>query len=166
MGIEQLFPVYLRRPRLKEADDRADHFWEFGGFECTGCHARHIRAEAGSVKTEASQRKVPLHPQVIDEGFLGFVESIKEGPLFYDRRRRKPGAKKPAQKIVAKNVAAWVHRLGLDVGLQHRKGPSHAWRHLFRTTARELGIEEEVIEAIIGHAAKTVGRAGCVACDG
>ena len=56
---------------------RPDHFWEFGSFVCTGCHARHIRAEAGSVKTEASQ------PQVIDEGFLGFVESIKEGPLFY-----------------------------------------------------------------------------------
>ena len=165
MGIEQNFLFICAVRDLRKPMIGPIIFGSLAASNARGA-ARHIRAEAGSVKTEDSQRKVPLHPQVIDEGFFGFVESIKEGPLFYDRRRRKPGAKKPAQKIVAKNVAAWVHRLELDVGLQHRKGPSHAWRHLFHATARELGIEEEVIEAIIGHAAKTVGRAGCVACDG
>jgi len=118
----------------------------------------YFRPEAGSLKNPTSERRVPLHPHVLKAGFLDFVERSGKGPLFYDPRRRRPGAKKPQPKIVAKNVARWVHTLGIEVGLQFRKAPNHAWRHLFRTMARDVGIEESVVDAILGHAPKSVGR--------
>jgi hypothetical protein len=36
-----LFIIFLRRPRDKK-DSRADPFWEFGSFGCTGCHSRNL----------------------------------------------------------------------------------------------------------------------------
>lgn len=117
-----------------------------------------IKAEAGSLKTQSSERQVPLHPHVIEAGFLDFVRSRKSGPLFFDPTRRRKEAARPQQKIVAKNVAAWVHSLGLEVGRQHRKDPNHAWRHLFRTLATEVGVASNVISAIQGHAPGSVGE--------
>jgi hypothetical protein len=101
---------------------------------------------------------VPLHPHVLEEGFSEFAQRKGNGPLFFDPRKRKPGAKKPSPKIVAKNVARWVHTLGIEVGRRHRKDPNHAWRHLFRTLARDVGIEESVVSAIHGHAPANVGQ--------
>ena len=65
----------------------------------------HFRAVAGGLKNPASERKVPLHPHVIEAGFIEFVGRSGRGPLFYDPKRRRPEAKKPQPKIVAKNVA-------------------------------------------------------------
>jgi integrase len=110
------------------------------------------------MKTVGAERKVPLHPLVQNLGLLEFVKARPPGPLFFDARKRRPGAKKPQSKIVAKNVAGWVHTLGIDVGVRHRKAPNHAWRHFFRTSARDVGIEESVADAILGHAAGIVGR--------
>ena len=124
----------------------------------SGIWFMHFRPEAGSLKNLGSERKVPLHPHVLEAGFLDFVERREKGPLFFDLTRRQPGAKKPQPKIVAKNVARWVHTLGIEVGLKFRKAPNHAWRHLFRTLARDVGIEESVTDAILGHAASSVGR--------
>src|ERR1700730_4064104 len=46
------------------------------------------RGEDGSLNTEGSERKVPLHPAIIAEGFLDYVRSLpKNGPLFYRRSR-------------------------------------------------------------------------------
>ena len=39
--IARIFIVALRRPRAK-GDGRADPFWEFGSFGCTGCHAKNL----------------------------------------------------------------------------------------------------------------------------
>jgi integrase len=118
----------------------------------------HLRPEAGAMKTASSERKVPLHPIVQDLGFLDFVKERGAGPLFFDPSKRRAGAKKPQPKIVAKNVARWVHGLNIDVGLRVRKAPNHAWRHFFRTSARDVGIEESVTDAILGHAPGSVGR--------
>ena len=118
----------------------------------------HFRAEAGGLKNPSSERKVPLHPYVIEAGFTDFVDHCAQGPLFYEAKRRHPGAKKPQPKIVAKSVARWVHTLGISVGRRFRKDPNHAWRHLFRTLARDASIEESVVNAIQGHAAATVGQ--------
>lgn len=117
-----------------------------------------IKADAGSLKTHSAERQVPLHPHVLAIGFLDFVRGRRSGPLFFDPKRRRNEAARPQQKIVAKNVAAWVHRLGLDVGRQHRKDPNHAWRHLFRTLATEAGVPSNVIASIQGHAPGSVGE--------
>lgn len=123
-----------------------------------GVWVMRIRAAAGSVKNVNAERDVPLHPRVVDAGFIGFAGK-RTGPLFFDPARRRPGAKKPQPKIVAKNVAAWVHRLDVKVGrAEHRKDPNHAWRHLFKTLGRDAGVEDSVLYAITGNGPPTVGR--------
>jgi integrase len=123
-----------------------------------GIPAVRITAGAGSVKNAGSERVVPLHPAVLAEGFLEFVGD-RRGPLFFSAERRKTDAKKPSHKIVAKNVAVWVQGLGLEVGRAHRKDPSHAWRHRFKTLARAAGINDSVADAIVGHAPDSVAKA-------
>jgi integrase len=126
--------------------------------EVDGVWVARIRAEAGSVKNVNAERDVPLHPQLVDAGFVDFVHG-RAGPLFFDPARRRTGAKKPQPKIVAKNVAAWVHRLHVNVGrAEHRKDPNHGWRHLFKTLGRDAGVEDSVLDAITGNGPPTVGR--------
>ncbi|HZH52719.1 MAG TPA: DUF6538 domain-containing protein [Microvirga sp.] len=125
-----------------------------------GVWVMHISAESGSLKNENSERTVPLHPAVLQAGFIEFAKRKGAGPLFFDPKRRKAGAKKPPAKIVAKNVASWVHKLGIEVGRKkHRKDPNHGWRHLFKTLGREAGIQDSVLDAITGNAPPTVGQA-------
>lgn len=92
------------------------------------------------------------------EAFVDFVKSRGSGPLFYDPAKRRAGARKPQAKIVAKRVANWVHTLGLKVGKGDRKAPNHAWRHFFRTLARDAKVADSVASAILGHRPATVGE--------
>jgi integrase len=45
-----------------------------------------LTPEAGSIKSDEF-RIVPLHPHLIEQGFLEFVKNAGQGPLFYDRAR-------------------------------------------------------------------------------
>jgi hypothetical protein len=40
-----------------------------------------------------------------------------------------------------------------------RVAPDHGWQHTFKTVGREAGIEDNVLDAICGHAPKSIGGA-------
>lgn len=102
------------------------------------------------VKTTSGDRRVPLHPEVIGQGFLEFVAGRGDGPLFFDPEKRK--TKRP-HKVLTKDLATWVRNLDLDVGRRGpRKDPNHAWRHWFVTVLRSHLVPDYVIRAIVGHA--------------
>lgn len=112
-----------------------------------------ITPDAGSTKT-GGYRDVPLHRQLVEFGFLDFVTTCNGGPLFY--RERAVSSREHPSKEVSKRLAAWVRSLGvvsLDVD------PAHGWRHRFKTTARDVGIDPRVIDAIQGHSPRTSGEA-------
>ncbi len=110
-----------------------------------------ITPEAGTVKA-GGYRDVPLHQQVIDLGFLDYVESAKDGPIFYRSGKRATTAM-PA-RTVAGRVSQWLQ--GLEI-VPAGVSPNHGWRHRFKTVGRELGISDRVLDAIQGHASKTAG---------
>ena len=96
-----------------------------------------LTPEAGSVKTGA-YRDVPLHPALIDAGILAFVAKHKgKGSLF------------PSNS--AQRVARFVKRV-LDLPAGRGLSPNHAWRHRFKTIAREAGLDLRAADAIQGHA--------------
>jgi integrase len=113
----------------------------------------HITPEAGSTKTNKA-RTVPIHEDLIDQGFLGFVEG-KQGPLFYDPLGRRKEGGRPQYKKAGMKLAEWVRSLGIEPGV----APNHGWRHTFKTIAREVGIPEAAADYIQGHATKSQGRA-------
>lgn len=113
-----------------------------------GIHFLRITPDAGSVKSRV-YRDVPLHPQLIEEGFLDFVKHAKAEPLFYsDTADMK---KRPAE-VSSGRLSTWLKSSKLTpAGVQ----PNHAWRHRFKTLTIDLALDPRVVEAIQGHAGRT-----------
>lgn len=108
----------------------------------------HITPEAGSVKSK-KYRDVPLHQQLIDIGFLKFVELSPDGPLFHSPEA--DPKKLPAQAVSGR-VGKWLQAEKLiPEGLQ----PNHGWRHRFKTLSREAGLDPHVVDSIQGHTGRT-----------
>ncbi|KUM25638.1 hypothetical protein AU467_25310 [Mesorhizobium loti] len=108
-----------------------------------------ITPAAGTVKA-GGYRDVPLHPQLIEMGFMAFVEDAPNGPLFHSGL--KDGV--TAARTVAGRVSQWLQSLEV---IPDGVSPNHGWRHRFKTVGRELGISDRVLDAIQGHAGKTAG---------
>ncbi|WP_165456268.1 DUF6538 domain-containing protein [Paracoccus sediminis] len=99
-----------------------------------------ITPEAGSVKT-GSHRIVPLHPQLVREGFVRMAEAMPSGPLFHA-----PGK---SAKTTSGRIGGWVrdHAKVTDPALQ----PNHAWRHRLKTLSRDHDIAGEWADHLQGH---------------
>ena len=108
-----------------------------------------ITPDAGSIKT-GGYRDAPLHPQVIDEGFIEFAEAANPGPIFHGGINPEDYSRKA--KRIANQVAEWLSKSDLT---PEELQPNHAWRHRFKTQCRQLGISDRVVDAIQGHAGKT-----------
>lgn len=114
-------------------------------------HVMRITPAAGTVKA-GGYRDVPLHLQLIDLGFMKFVEAAADGPLFYPQKKGKDPL--TAAQTIAGRVSKWLQ--SLDV-IPEGVSPNHGWRHRFKTVGREQGISDRTLDAIQGHASKTAG---------
>jgi integrase len=103
--------------------------------------------EGGSIKNPESERLVPIHSKLIEDGFLDFVKARGEGPLFYQRTSGDP-KRKHASKGLSNRLAAWIRENGFT---DPRKAPNHALRHWFKSETARLGIPDSVADAIQGH---------------
>ena len=123
-------------------------------------YAIRITPEAGTVKTSAA-RVVPLHQDLVKQGFVKFVETSGNGPLFYSSssaRRETDDLTKPVRSRAVKTrerLAAWVRKLGVT---DPNVSPNHGWRHTFKQIADRQGIGERMSDYITGHKQLTVGR--------
>jgi integrase len=110
-----------------------------------------ITPEAGAVKNKEA-RIVPLHPHLIQQGFLVFIDEANPGPLFYSAEAK---AAQPWE-VISGRIGEWVRK---DVGITDRAiRPNHAWRHRFRTVCDDVGIEQKYVNAICGHAPGSEGE--------
>ncbi|WP_304306663.1 site-specific integrase [Pseudacidovorax intermedius] len=99
------------------------------------------------VKTAGSRRAIPLHSDLMNRGFLDYVKSVPtDGPLFPKLKAN------PAGFYGANFGKRWAAYLRDVVGLQSPASPAHGFRHAFKTLCREVGIPEDVHDAITGHA--------------
>jgi integrase len=105
-----------------------------------------------SVKTGwKGARSVPLHQQVIDEGFLEYVQSLEDGPLFPDLSPDVWGSRAgTATKMLGRRLRA----LGI---IDKRVVAGHSWRHRFKDQCRAAGIPKDQHDALTGHTAGDVG---------
>jgi integrase len=110
-----------------------------------------ITPEAGAVKTKQA-REVPLHPQLIELGFPAFVTGVIEERLFLVPDP-KGGIAGPLQ-AVKNRLGEFAREHVSDRGVS----PNHGWRHRFRTVGTEAGIPGNVIDALCGWSAKSVGE--------
>ncbi|MCK7615225.1 tyrosine-type recombinase/integrase [Roseibium sediminicola] len=106
-----------------------------------------LTPEAGTIKS-GQFREVPLHPQLIELGFLKFVDASKSGPLFHGQAKNGTTSRQPAENT-GKRLAAWLRAEGLT---PDGVAPNHGFRHRFKTISIELGLPGRVVDAMQGHA--------------
>jgi len=119
-----------------------------------------ISVDAGTVKTKSTWH-APLHPHLIEQGFLEFVEKADDGHLFLtprpdlyrqnantSRTNDPRGILGPLQSVKNK-LAAFAREIMPD---PNGPAPNHGWRHRFKAKAREYGIDTEVRNAFADHA--------------
>ncbi|QCI68960.1 tyrosine-type recombinase/integrase [Phreatobacter stygius] len=128
-----------------------------------------ISRQAGPIKTAASERIVPIHPLILERGFIDFVHSTGRDRLFINKDARRfildgktttssiPAPYNPG-RTTRNRLTEWIHSLGLDIGRSSGKDPNHAWRHWFKEKAFEVGIPEKITDAIVGHAQASISR--------
>jgi integrase len=110
------------------------------------------RAEDASIKSESSHRRVPLHGQLLAEGFLTYVRGLpKDGPLFLTLRADKFGSK---GGTATKKIGPFVRALAANMPslADRRLSPNHSWRHRLIEECRRVPIREDIEHALIGHA--------------
>lgn len=104
-----------------------------------------------SLKTDSSRRDVPIHSDLIKLGILELVQGKPSDSRVF-----------PQLIKVCDGFAGIVSKAWRDLTQQcgvYRPGrsPLHAFRHTWKTLAREHGIPKEVSDWITGHASGSVG---------
>jgi integrase len=132
-------------------------------FQAGGVAVIHVSDQGPEqrLKTQFSARDIPVHPKLIEFGFLDFVEMrLKEGgryrPLFpelsYDKKHG-----------FARTASRWFSGQGADdhgylaaCGLYKGQGAClYSFRHTFIDILRNtLGVQEMMIKKLVGHGTK------------
>ena len=106
------------------------------------------QGDGQSLKTPSSERTIPIHQALLDDGFLEFVP--KEGNVF-------PSVKPDSRGLAGGTFSKWFTRYRRKVGITNDRKVFHSFRHTFVTAARER-IPEEYAVKLTGHADGKVNR--------
>ena len=109
----------------------------------------HITPDAGTVKTDEA-RDVVLHPQLVDLGFSAFVQASADGPLFL--MPGKAGDVLGPLQALKNRLAEFSRALVPEPNV----APTHGWRHRFKTVGLDAGVESRILDAIQGHAPRSI----------
>lgn len=95
-----------------------------------------------TLKTISSERRIPVHPALIDEGLIDFVEASTAGRLFR-------GATKEDVNVQPR-LSAWLRAL-IPYADRPELSPNHGWRHLFEDLCRRDHVPEDARNYITGR---------------
>ena len=106
------------------------------------------------LKNQSSRRSVPVHPALVQAGFLEYVAERREAGddrLFPGMRRDRDGS------WTAAFSKTFGRRLRVHLGITERRKVFHSFRHTFKDACSAVLIPREVNDALTGHAGGTVG---------
>lgn len=102
------------------------------------------------LKTKASRRVVPVHAELVRLGFLRFVEAVRqrdgeEAFLF-------PLVAPHKGRAGVKAYSKWFGRYLRTHGVSDTAKVFHSFRHSFKDALRRGGVNQEIHDALTGHA--------------
>lgn len=109
-----------------------------------------ITPEAGTVKG-GRERLVPLHPHLVDLGFVAMAAAAPPGHLFLEPNPETGNVLGPLQGV--KNRLAEFAR---GVVPNPAVAPNHGWRGRFITLCRRYAVDQELRRMITGHSGEGV----------
>ena len=110
------------------------------------------RGQANRIKNAASERLVPLHPELERLGFIAYVEKLKDqqGRVFPDL----------VSNIYGRLTAKWGEWFGPYMrkvcGITDKRKVFHSFRHTFKDYTRRAKMPEGIQRQLMGHAGKDV----------
>ncbi|MEG3169446.1 site-specific integrase [Sphingomonas sp. LB3N6] len=110
------------------------------------------KGQANRIKNSASERLVPLHPELERLGFVAYVEKLldQKGRVFPDLK----------PNIFGRLTAKWGEWFGPYMrnvcGITDKRKVFHSFRHTFKDYVRRARIAEGVQRQLMGHAGKDV----------
>lgn len=102
------------------------------------------------LKNEASRRRVPVSKTLIDLGFIEYAQG-HTGRLFPELKPDKNGRKTAI-------FSTWFGRVKRGLGITDSRKAFHSYRHVFKDVMREMGVAEDVSDALSGHSNGSVSR--------
>lgn len=99
------------------------------------------------VKNEGSERRVPIHADLIGLGFLELVQTAKR----LGRERLFPDIMPGAHGELMGNWSKWFGRYRRAAGVTGAETPFHAFRHSFKHYARLSLISDKALNEFTGH---------------
>lgn len=107
--------------------------------------------EVGQSVKSRRPRLVPLHQDLVEIGFIEFVQGLTTTRVFPLLKANKHGD-------VSAQISKWFSKYFRSLGVSEKVSPIHGFRHNFKTMCRTEGVPEEIHDALTGHGRKTVGR--------
>ena len=98
------------------------------------------------VKTTRGERLIPIHPRLLELGFINFVDEqrkAKRATLFPDIGLAATGYR-------SDTFSKWFARFQAELGLTDRRMVFHSFRHNFSDAARAADIPGEIVDEIAG----------------
>ena len=129
----------LRRKDIVRDDD-AGSIWAFD-----------LNEEERRLKTENAVRMVPMHPEILRLGFLGYVEKTEpnpEDPLFPDLEPQGKDRKRGPR------ITRWFREYREKIGVYREGVAMHAFRHTANTRLRvviQTYQQERHVAYLLGH---------------
>ena len=110
------------------------------------------RGQANRIKNAASERLVPLHPELERLGFIAYIEKLKDqqGRVFPDL----------VPNVYGRLTAKWGEWFGPYMrtvcGITDKRKVFHSFRHTFKDYTRRAKMPEGIQRQLMGHAGKDV----------
>ncbi|WP_230769747.1 site-specific integrase [Sphingomonas sp. Leaf4] len=110
------------------------------------------RGQSNRLKNAASERLVPLHPELERLGFVAYVQGLKDkqGRVFPDL----------VANIYGRLTAKWGEWFGPYMrtvcGITDKRKVFHSFRHTFKDYARRAKMPEGIQRQLMGHTGKDV----------
>ncbi|WP_259781412.1 site-specific integrase [Aestuariispira ectoiniformans] len=115
-----------------------------------------VNAEGSNkLKTQQSERLVPVHSKLIEKGLIDCRNAVKGERLWPDLKQGNDG-------FYSSPFSKWFGRYKKKIGITNPKVTFHSLRHTFINALKQRGVEESKIKELVGHkeTSITMGRYG------
>ncbi|MFG0456427.1 site-specific integrase [Shewanella mangrovisoli] len=172
----KLMMEYKYMDKREAADFRNDAYWfpkialysgmrlnEISGLKTDdfGCEEgiHYMSLYDNDVKTESSQRIIPIHAKLIELGLLEYVEKARQAKSSYVFMEVKKGKSEAGKYGWGEKISKWYNRtllrnIGIDKDFEKENGKMldfHGLRTTFISKCKSKGVNEYLTRQIVGH---------------
>ena len=114
-----------------------------------GIWALNLNADSDdkSIKTQAGNRIIPLHPKLIDLGLLGYMKQIQN----QNQDKLFPNLKKMKSTGYGTMISRWFAKYLKKLGIKKKGKNFHSFRHTVVNKLITKKVYEPFIRELIGH---------------